>query len=287
MAAISASQNVSTSKFEFLKEAVPSCQGKDTWSHRVFVVSNENGTANTIDKLAKEKLSGNTIMGVSGFFALNVASVRGTLSGGEREIEHIVMFDVSKRTEAFWKQIKKIVCAFDERAKVIEQIKKILTENKDQYFYDESNTYKSEDSCNHYISRLDEEIQKKESWLSDDIKFERVRKIFEKGNFEFFRLDLTDPAGFDVLQKAFDKLSISIDSIYLSNVVEYLESNSETAACVQSMAGFIGPDTWVIDTEPRVCVDCEDLEQRVVMREENLLKDLFCIPPPQDCPFCD
>lgn len=55
--------------------SVPQSPGKDDYEHRLFLTTNEHNQQKTLNILAKNPLSGNTLMGVSGFFILNAAAI--------------------------------------------------------------------------------------------------------------------------------------------------------------------------------------------------------------------
>ncbi len=266
-----------------LHEVLPQCRGWDNFTHRVFLITNETGRDATLETMKRENVVGTAMMGVSGFFILNMASVRGTLSKSGREIEQIIIFDRSLRTEHFWTQMKTILSQSSIRKEVIGKVKQLLIDNTDRYYGNESGKYDPPAVTQRYIKGLDREIDDGESWLSDDIKFARIKRIFDRGNFEFLRLDITDPSGFDLLRKQLAQRDITADTLYISNTMEYMGSRDEVISTIRSMGGLTQPGTFLVDTAARICHACDPLVQRTRQIKTDGLGQFLRLPPPSTC----
>ncbi len=271
-----------------LTDGISPCKKWDDWNHRVYISSNEKGQRQTLSTMAKERIVGDTMMGVSTFFTLDMAAVRGTRSEGGGEIRHVVVFDRSARVEHFWGEVIKIMASADHRIAVIEKIKILLRENCLQY-YDGHENFDPKRLCEAYIKEFQEDIDSSTSWLSNDIKFARIKKIFDEKAFTFLRLDAAEPKGFEQLKKRFLERKMVVDSIYLSNIGEYLErAPKETGSAYRQLIQRLTyGSSLVIDTWPRPYGRYSPLMQRVwcvdsIARSPgNLLTSFRAEVPPQ------
>ena len=75
------------------------------------------------------------------------------------------------------------------------------------------------------IEDLKDEILENVSWLADDSRFSLIKKIFDENRFYFFRLDFSKSSDLAPFIKEFSAKELKTDTIYLSNVHEYLEDD--------------------------------------------------------------
>ena len=270
------------SSFNSCLDPVAPCVGRNDYAHRVFLTTNESMQTKTLSTLAKHPLTGNTMVGVSGFFTLNAAAIRGTTCPEPTgEIENIILIDRSVRVEHFWKQMKGIITSSSNRLEVIDKVKLLLESEKERYYGNGWNT--PEDTIAHLLKSLETEVLSGQSWLSSDDKFAKVKQVFDSGHFIFKRMDLCKPAAFQSMSAIFKERNITIDTIYLSNTVEYIGTPTEKRAFTESLEPLIAPKTLVVHTKPRGCKNCIPLEQFVQRRNSSPVSDLFPPPPLAPC----
>ncbi|MBS3904271.1 MAG: hypothetical protein KGZ39_02970 [Simkania sp.] len=251
-----------------LKDSFPPCLGHDDWDHRVFVCSNETNQENTLTSLARKAIVGNTIAGVSGFCLLNMTAVRGTRSESPAAIENVVIMDRSIRMEHFWKSIQPIIQKSNTRQEVLEKTKQLILKEKSRYFSGGSCAYcqTSTKIAEHYCTLLDQEVQNGISWLSDDLKFVRIKRIFDHSRFHFVLLDIASLERVFGLSQEFKKRGFTIDSLYLSNVEEYINPD-EKDAYISSVDYLSSPETLIVQTQQRIDQMTQPVVQEILSRK--------------------
>ncbi len=203
----------------------------DDYAHRLFLTTNEEDKSKTLNTLANVPVQGDTFVGVSGFFSLNAAAVRGTMSFGE--IKHIVIVDRGSRVEAFWKETAKIIRESSSRAEVIEKGGQLIEKNKELYFG--GGQIAPSVAARAAQEAFQKEISDGTSWLSSDEKFQSIKRIFDAGCFEFRRVDLFSNEQVEDLMDDLDDQGRTVDTVYVSNVHEYLETPGERKAYNRSL----------------------------------------------------
>jgi len=252
---------------------IPCCKGWDDYDHRPCLATNESMQSETLVDLAEEPLTGNTVIGVSGFFTLNAAAFRGTASSSSHgEIENIILLDRSIRVEYFWEKMKKIIASSSNRFEVLDKVTHHLEKYRTFYYNNGWETPKK--TVSDMLEDLASEVFNDESWLCCDEKFAKIKQIFDKGHFIFKRLDLCDKKEIESVSKILKERNIAIDTIYLSNVVEYVDSAAEKETFISAMEHLISPKTLVVHTQPREDPGCP-LELFIQRTNEAPIADLF------------
>jgi hypothetical protein len=199
--------------------------------YQVFIFTNEEGENKTIAKLKTIARLGNAFIGTSGFCSLNLASVR--------EISYIVMIDPSSRTKLFWERIGSLIITFSKREESLEKIQEHIREN----LLDYQDTIRD-------IEFLCEELEQETSWLSDDVRFERIYKIFKNKQFVFLQADITDFAVCKQVKKIFKEFRIQVDTAYLSNIHDCLFPQ-RYESYGKSLKYLLSDHSIIVDTNPR------------------------------------
>jgi hypothetical protein len=215
----------------------------------LFLSTNEKEQEQTLQTLQKTHTYGNTYIGTSALFNLNAASVK-------PNITHIIIFDRSEIVRRFWINIKEIIIRNDDRrlaaSKIIEMIEK-----RKRYYFGSSMTYETPDQATEsHIRKLRFEIVENLSFLSDDIRYARIKDIFSGQRFRFFKMDLENPISFQNLAKEMKSQNLIPDIVYTSNTKDYCDPENYFSA----VAPLVYKNTLLIDTYPR------DLRKRLTQR---------------------
>ncbi|MBI5345760.1 MAG: hypothetical protein HZB76_01265 [Chlamydiae bacterium] len=213
--------------------------------HRVHVVSNEVGQIETQEELNVLPISGNTIMGVSGFRLLNYAAIR--VLKDPDAIKYIIALDRSLMAEAFWQDMNNIIIQSQTKEEAQEKIIQTIRQRCDRYF---KGCLSPSEYAETEIFRLEGEIKDNLSWLSTDAGFHAIQNIFLKNNFRFLHLDLFDQQAIFDLKDLLNQSGVTLDTFYLSNVYEYLPK-TKIKFFATSIAALIDENTITIDTKPR------------------------------------
>lgn len=82
---------------------------------------------------------------------------------------------------------------------------------------------------------LQAELEKKSSWLASDESFNHVKSCFAKKQIVFLGADFTDSKKFEKIRKVLNALSLSVDTIYISNIMERLIGRSNAVQVTKPM----------------------------------------------------
>lgn len=259
------------------------CKGVQDYGHRLFLTTNEEGQDSTLEKLSRHELNGDTIVGVSGFFILNAASCRGITSEHSREgIRNIIVLDKSIPLEDFWENTVRIVKTSSDRFEVADRIEKLLMDKRKLYYgYNCCCDGCLQEDVKSRIRRLRCEITSGQSWLSSDLRFERIKRIFGENRFVFKRVDLCDSATVHDIASRMRACGMKLDMVYLSNVREYAEDDGYLAEFRQSLNPLVSSDGFLVDTKPREgsLYNRVKLTQRVSRRRKAAIATCFPASP--------
>lgn len=114
-------------------------------------------------------------------------------------------------------------------------------------FFMESPTEQAGVSYEDFIT----EIRQGLSWLSCKKRFSIILELFRQHHFFFVRADFSDPVVMQKLQRRLAEGLMHLDTLYLSNVREYVSVDGRITSFQNSMRSFISPQTLLIDTDIR------------------------------------
>ena len=122
------------------------------------------------------------------------------------------------------------------------------------------------------------------SWLATDEKFDFIKGIFSKDKLVFKRMDLTNTNATKSLVVTMKEQGLVINTVFLSNVREYAESDGNLQyfqQAVMNLADVMTPKSLVIDTKPRKngIHEVEVLTQRRFRDLHKFLKNIDEILP--------
>lgn len=253
--------------------AIPRCgEVFDTWNDRPSLATNEGMSMSTM--LLAEP-TGNTMLATSSLFALDLFAIREMGRESPDQVVNLVVVDRSQRVEHFWQEVAKTIRASQCRNEAIEKIQSLVDNHKAVYFSG-SMTSSPKAQCQRTIKAFQDEIARGVSWLAEDSRFLKVKKLFEQNRFAFLRLDFCDRQAMQSLAKTLATHKLTLDTIYLSNAYEYTiisepiktvsKQKEQQNSFRAGMAVLISPKTYVVDTEPRLCYACDMLSQRTRIR---------------------
>jgi hypothetical protein len=197
---------------------VPRVVPKDSCCNSIWVITNEMGNEDILMDMRKTAIVGDTIIGVSGFYTLDLAVQRGaSLWYENRKIEQIVIIDHGIAVSHFWNGIAKIVRKCTKRESAIEKIKTFLIESDS--FFSVCKTGRHESHINCQIKELQWCIDYGISWLSNDTWYKQGKAFFDQNRIKHIVSDLCDPNTMDGVVRAITQAGHTVDTVYLSNVL--------------------------------------------------------------------
>lgn len=250
----------------------------DDYAHRLFISSNETQQAQTLEALAQKTITANTLMGVSGFFTLNMAANIGKRQNNQRNIEAIILVDRSVRAEHFWNATKGIVTESADRITVIENVKKLLKNEQSRYFSG-AGTDKAE--MKEALKLVKNDIKEGTSWLSNNVKFQKVKQVFDANRFQFLRLDFFEKGSFSELAQAMQTHHLAVDTLYLSNIWLYALSIDDRQNYLDNVIQIVAPETVVVHAQSEDCMKCYPARQSLHSNRDlasiiPLVRSIFC-----------
>jgi len=205
----------------------------------VYPVTNETGQKETIQTMENLPSAGNTLIGVSVFFLLNVAAVRGDA------IKALMCIDLSSRVEAFWYDFKKVITSSVTIEETTRKVIELVTQKASVYF---------KDNCSQVpIELLKREISEGVSWLSSDERFCRIKRIFAEGRFVFMLADLRNAETTYSIREKMTRIGLVADSVYLSNLYDCNRNSAKKELLLTSVRNLLWPTTTLIATSPFDC----------------------------------
>jgi hypothetical protein len=210
------------------------------------------------------------------------------------QVINLIVIDRSRRVEHFWQEMTKIIRSSHTQKEVIDKIQSLLKTQKEFYFSGDS-IISVETSYKNALVDLQGDITRAISWLVEEPRFLKVKKLFEQNRFAFLRLDFCDPVSMERLSKTLAEHKLTVDTIYLSNVYEYtiiarpiqpvIIQNALQDHFRKAIGALISPTTFVVDTMPRNCYACEMLQQRTRPRGRLPIEQFFEELPHQARPL--
>jgi len=186
----------------------------------VFVVTNELHSEKVLESMKERLITGNTGIYTSGLFSLDLAAAERAHSSGD--LENIIVIDRASNVRDFWSETEKIIRDNDNKDNAFQKIKELITKNKNRYFPTSGLTAD-------HTSSLAAKINTGMSFLSTDEKYKKIRDIFCNDRFAFIQLDLCDQDSTKRLGELLVARSLTIDTLYVSNIYGLLSNDLEEA----------------------------------------------------------
>lgn len=211
--------------FQNVAESPP--LGDDILWDAVYITSKASNHTEAMHELEKkeyQQIRGNTMVTVSGFTGLNIAATR-------KGVDRIVMVDISSKNEQFWERATKMIRESKTAEEFLQKLNKDVEEQEKLGNFYDTIDFKSE-------------IEKGISWLSTEEGFQKIKNIFDNGNFVFKRIDMSNPECITSLSTALKKANCTVDTLYASNVENFVEDKEKYR---EGLKLLVGDSTLVVD----------------------------------------
>jgi hypothetical protein len=208
---------------------------------KVFVCTNEIHHDSVVEQMKHLPVQGDTLVAVGATCGLNLAAARPNIS-------HIVLLDVSKKTELFLSNLKVIILGSKDRIDCLKKIKEHLEKYMSTQYSSKCRAEQAALASD--IARYCQVLESKESFLSSDESYFKIKGLFQSGHATVIEANLTNPEQSREISMKMKQLCLKVDSLYISNVVEcaYLH---ELPSLHQSFSDLSDESTHIIDTKPR------------------------------------
>ena len=140
-----------------------------------------------------------------------------------------------------------IICDYDTKAiDIFEAIGKGLVHCEDRVSFAEYFTKFLSDNSNHLFSleptevhkifNVRNELERSDSWLYKEERFQFVRELHLKGHTLFLNLDITDEEGvFNQIQHWMEENRLILDTLYASNIIEWLHTDHKKQVYLKNL----------------------------------------------------
>jgi hypothetical protein len=202
---------------------------------QAFIETNESNHPLTLFALKRIPAVGNLMIGTGCFCSLNIASFR--------DVNYILICDVSSLTELFWKNVGPIIRESTDRIDCLAKLEKHISNHISDYVPSLQSKEEEKTSAAIYIDKL----SAASSWLYSDERFQKIRAIFLREAFAFKKLDLADARACAELAAIHSARGLTTDTIYLSNIHNFIRA-CDFKDYERSLESLMDSRTIIIDT---------------------------------------
>jgi hypothetical protein len=235
----------------------------------VSLLTNECNQKETLEKLNKISIIGNCAIATAGIFILNVVAERNRHIEPGKKVDHILIYDISKRCCLFWKIWKVILAESINRENTILALQNSIKLLKTAFWGEAAESF-----APFFLEKLQEELVDKTSFLSSDEKFEEIRRIALKGNIVFKTCNLFLPESFTDISRRLRENGYFADLVYFSNISEFVQTSNDAMGFTESVKRIVGIGTTFIFSKSTIF----GIEQNIYQRIDNSevpVRDLF------------
>lgn len=196
----------------------------------VYVITNETGLGEVRSVLKNTPLVSNSChIGTAGWYNFDIISLR--------KSEYGIIFDYNPNNALFMEISMQLAMQAKSRHKFVELIVEFLqTHNK---------TISLDDKENINL-RIRGELTREGSWLSSEQSFNFIKNCIKKGRVATFTNTISNTYIFNELRALIDSKNIVIDTIYLSNIRVFIDSEHKEDF-VRSIETLSQPETLIIN----------------------------------------
>lgn len=214
---------------------------KDDFVQTNFYFScNEVEQEKTLAALATAASSDKTVhLGFSMNFNFDVIA--------RRSSHYAIIADIAPQMLQCYQDLTHCILKSSNRQEFAQNFQQLLKEHAEYYFGLE----KGQDIS--MLCNLCKEVSRPGSWLSTDEGFSIVKKMHEEGRVLYLKLNLAHSIdGFQSIQHWIRNKGLTLDTVYLSNIPEWLHPSNESPSpaalqYIDNIREIIEPTTYVID----------------------------------------
>lgn len=219
-----------------------------------FFTTNEKGSGETIRLLAHLPPRGNTMIGVSGTFSLDLLAARMSAPSGIHSIRNFIVVDKSPLVKLFWESLSLIMTGNLEespphRLDVLVKINALIRRHQKAFFAATHSKLPPYTAAAIEWDKFKGKIKDETSFASSDEKFKLVQSIFREGHFKFLQMDMADSDSFVALGEALKAHDLHPDTIYVSNIEEWVKDIGHHDDFNRSLSAIKKVDSIVVDSE--------------------------------------
>jgi hypothetical protein len=208
----------------------------------VYFVCNEDGQEQILESLRSENDTENGAhLGFSSWFNYDLIAARGS--------KIAFVCDINDNMFLYFKVIKEATLAAQNPKEFVAIFSNLVKKSGLIAEMDTSTFYLPITGFPSLKVFLENELVRKNSWLSTEKGFQRVKSLYQKNQFFHLPLNACDKTGnFEILSKWVISRGYQLDSLYLSNIYEWIENSAgEADQFIRNIVTIINNHTQVID----------------------------------------
>ncbi len=154
---------------------------------------------------------------------------------------YAIICDVDNHVMEIYEGIQNCLLESESPDSFVHKFRLFLIENADRFF---SGLPEEEISK---IFDVNAELRRPGSWLMSQDKFAVIKSLHEKGRVLYLNLDITDQKGeFERIHAWMRDKDLALDTLYVSNIVEWLKTSEARAAYIGNLTKITGANTRFI-----------------------------------------
>lgn len=160
-----------------------------------------------------------------------------------RQSERGIVCDINSKWQKFLHLTLRELNHASDRHSFAEQMKTYVNQNLSEF-----GSIVSPDSDDEVLPQdiIDLELNRPGSWLSTDEGFSYIQKLAKNGKISAIVADIRDEQKFQELANILKQNAVSIDTLYVSNIAEWMSTDEDKEKFVKSVNHLIGPQTKLI-----------------------------------------
>lgn len=217
------------------------------WANSVYIGTNETGLEQSRLILEQTKQS-NCHIGVSGFYNFDI--------GYWRKSNFVIIFDINPNQIFFLTKSIQILCQSPNRRTFVDTLIDQISDLSFSINISTDKSYarlKQMDDSNPVVGdeivQLIYELNRPGSWLATDDSFDHIRKLALNDQISLFCEDIRS---IDRLGHILRQNHVVVDTLYLSNVYDWMATETDRQAFNQAVCQLVQPSTLIIEADQRV-----------------------------------
>ena len=205
----------------------------------VYITTNERGLEKARSILRQKPLQPQSChIGFSGWYNLDIISLRKSTYG--------ILCDFSPAQKSFLEQTFNVVKQSFTRQIFVEKMLAYLNSPAGSRITFSPNFNRGPIICSDQREEIKSELTQDGSWLSSDEGFKYIRNLVLKDKISVLSMDVRDTKRFKLISKLFQDNGIVVDTLYLSNICDYMFKPLDKARYSDTVHALIEQNTLII-----------------------------------------
>lgn len=222
-------------------------------SGNVYIGTNEDDRQATFDCLATSSANPNSChIGFSSWFNFDIIV--------KRQSSRAILIDFNPNTKSFLVETLNCVITSKNRSEFSDKIHRYIENNSEKFSNNVSEGAERVfyEDCECTADEVYAEANIQGTWLNSDEGFNYIKKLAMEGKISIITEDICSPEKFKRIANVINENGYNVDTLYISNISRYMNSNESKEAFVKSVNCLSGAKTKIIHCSPH------DLEQKVI-----------------------